>query len=137
MKINVPKIIKQVNLAEYAPEIDTSVDVWVNPPRAMMLEFYRLKALSQALSERLATVPEDASEQRMAIGKELNDVGIELVAWHAAIWSQGQDEERHWTADEVNQLIDETVNTDPMLWYWLMIQTQKLIAEHRSEIKKV
>lgn len=150
MKISMPKIIKRINLAEYAPEMDTTIDVWINPTRGMMLEFHRLRALSEALPGRLALLaaeldklPEDAveerekiDEERKQIGEELNAVGAQMAEWHATIWSQGPDKERHWSVEEVIQLMESTAETDPMLFAWLMVQTQKMIAIHRTDIKK-
>lgn len=136
MKIKVPKIIKQLHLTEYAPEMDVTIDVWVNPPRAVMLEFSRLRALSEAFPQRLSALSQEEIDERRKIGDGMNDVGRQIAEWYATIWSQGQDASRHWSTDEVITLMEGMTDTDPMLFVWLMVQTHRLIAAHRTDIKK-
>lgn len=106
MRIQVPKIVKPLRLADYAPELSAvTVFVWVNPP----LEF---------LARR------DALD------------GDGLLEWWAELWSQGSDVGARWTGAEVKGLIEETSDTDPGLWRWLVQRTWEMIAEHRTQQKK-
>jgi len=38
MKIDFPKLVREIDLAEYAPEINAKVFVWVNPPAKFLEE---------------------------------------------------------------------------------------------------
>jgi hypothetical protein len=40
-KFQVPRIVRPIRLAEYAPEMgEAMIEVWVNPPRKIMAEFF-------------------------------------------------------------------------------------------------
>lgn len=107
MRFQIPRLVRPLPLAEYAPELGAvTVFVWVNPP-------------GEFLNRR----------------EGLDEVG--LYAWIAEMWSQGQDPGTHWTADDVRALVSgDITDTDPGLWRWLMRRTWELIAEHRAQAKK-
>lgn len=106
MRIQVPKIVQPLPLANYAPELGAvTVFVWVNPS----LEFL-------AQRETLE--------------------GQALLDWWAQLWSQGPDAGAHWTGADVKSLIEETADTDPGLWRWLVQHTWGLITAHRAQKKK-
>ena len=43
MKVNIPRVTRPVALSDYAPEFgDQAIEMWVNPPRKVRLEFYRI-----------------------------------------------------------------------------------------------
>jgi hypothetical protein len=78
MKITIPKIIKDVPLADYAPTLAPAVvKVWVNPTRDMLQKFTELPADDEA-----------------------------VLAWYADLLSQDSDPATHWTAEELQQLSD-------------------------------
>ena len=107
MRIQVPKLVKPLPLAEYAAELgDVKVFVWVNPP-------------GEFLDRR----------------NTLDEAG--LYPWWAELWSQGQEPGTQWTAEDVKALIEgEAADTDPGLWRWLVRRTWEMIADHRAQQKK-
>lgn len=116
MDINIPKIVRPLELSGYAPELDgVRIYVWVNPPRALLAE----------LVDRVA---EDAEDVEARLRR-----AYEIIS---TLWSQGADAETHWTAAEVERLIREKLDTDPSLFPWLREQTFSLIAAHRNAQKK-
>jgi hypothetical protein len=140
MKIDVPKIIRPLDLREYAPEMGTEIQVWVNPPRAKVLEMAQLEATSGAIQQRMkeirATESEVAAEEARKALEELEQTGQKIMVWFAEMWSQGPDPESHLTLEEVQKLVEHSVNTDPVLWPWLCGRTRAMINEHRTKVKK-
>lgn len=120
MKLEIPHIVKPVSLSEYAPEMDAVLHVWVNPPRAVLLEYY--------------TILEKVSDAVKAGDKDVIEAaGASLMDWFALIWSAGGDA---WTGAEVKELSERCMDTDPALWGWLTARTYELITEHRADAKK-
>lgn len=106
-KIEIPRIVRPLDLAEYAPEYAGAVmQVWVNPTRAKLRAYYEAAG--------------DADR---------------LVAWFAEIWSQGVEETR-WTAEGVYRLAEHALDADPRLWSWLCARTLTMIADWRGVQKK-
>ncbi len=120
MKITVPKIVRELRVSEYAEEFgDLAIQVWVNPPRALLEELF----------EQMERKPEETDEHYAVKAGRV----IEIIA---ELWSQGSDPETHWTKDELIQLGMETAETDPELWRWLRGRTFEMIGEHRRLEKK-
>lgn len=129
MKFEVPKIVRTLGLAEYAPEFgEAALQVWVNPPLSLLK---RYDALMGEIGRVVVGDLKDA-EDREAILRQLGD---ERMAWFAELWSQG-DGETHWTVEEVRALVDETTETDPGLFQWMTAQSFRMIKEHRDNAKK-
>jgi hypothetical protein len=59
----------------------------------------------------------------------------EMTAVFAELWSAGP-EGTHWSAEEIEALIDGMAETDPQLWPWLRKRTILMIREHREAVKK-
>ena len=115
MRIDFPKILKEVPLSEYAPEVKTVVTVWVNP--------------TQKLLESLAVTFQAYVDSE---GKEgLNA----FLAPLSELLSQGE-EATHWTVDELNQMITGTIDTDPLFFLWFQNRVLQAVNEHRLQIKK-
>lgn len=147
MRISIPKILRRIDLADYAPELvhpdgkPILVWVWVNPPRDLM---ERRRAILQTGGDairRLKDAPAGGTdgqgltlEERRRIVADLADTSTGISAWFAEIWSQGQDPETHWSAEDV--LTVGKNSTDPALYVWLQNRTMELIEEHRSGEKK-
>jgi hypothetical protein len=113
MKIDFPRILHAIHLGDYAPGMEAvDIQVWVNPPRV------NLEKLNDLLKP-------DANGQPKA----------ELLEWFAEILSQGSTE-THWTAGELQQLLECTQDADPRFWFWLQGQVFKAISEHRIGVKK-
>lgn len=113
MKFNFPKIVKAFSLAEYAPELQESIFVWVNPSTQM------LKDLSDTFQAYL--------QDREKIVPFMEAVSVLL--------SQG-DTATHWSVDELLELKRETEETDPAFWMWINNRILQEITEHRLMLKK-
>jgi hypothetical protein len=119
---NFPKITREMRLGDYAPEYAGAVfDVWVNPPRKRLTEFYlRFGALN---TDRL-------DEQQSA---ELNDW---LNQWLSEFWSQGLDPVNRLTPADVQLLSEHLMDIDPRAWQWLIENTLSIIALYRDTHRK-
>lgn len=110
MKLNFPRITRQINIAQYAEGFEGYITVWVNPPRDFLTRF--------------AEATQNRDDQTA-----LYDCLVEA-------WSQGA-EGTKWTAEEVREMAESSSSTDPQFFAWCVIQTMELIKEHRTTIKKV
>lgn len=136
-KIQIPKIVRPLRLADYAPEYgDAVIQVWVNPPRALVEEYREALELAYAAQSSIAGGALEEAGQGEAL-RQISAAGERIIAWMAQIWSQGYDAESHWTAAEVQELVAHSEDRDPGLWPWLSAQTRNLILEHRTRAKKV
>jgi hypothetical protein len=106
MKFDVPKITKRLELQRYAEEFGDAALVVWVNPPMRMLN-----ELVEAEAEVVFTIL-------------------------AELWSQGGDENTHWTSEEVKDLALKTYETDPGLFRWLRDETFLLIGEHRKAQKK-
>ena len=107
-RFSIPKIYQAMKLADYAKEFgEAEVNVWVNPPVSTLREYG-------------AIMESDGETQT-----RLNQV----IAWLAVIW-QGV------TVEEITELVETAFDTDPQLWKWLIDNTFRLIAAHRTAQKK-
>lgn len=153
MKINIPKVIVQVDMVSYAPELDGQLlHVWVNPPMEKLSKYNDLVADLQAQelqnAEQILFPPSVvvANEVKGPIAgafaqmkhwvaskkeKPADGLAQELLEWYAEIWSQGP-EETHWTLDELRALEAQ----DPTFLSWMISQTWKARGEHIERKKK-
>lgn len=116
MKIEVPKIVRDVRLAGYAEEFgEAAVRVWVNPPARLLDE----------LIDCARRNPDETDEH--FAGKAMRALEI-----YAELLSQDRNEETHWTRDELIEL----GGTDPTLWRWLRDQIWDELVAHRKLEKK-
>ncbi len=107
-RFNIPKIYQSLKLADYAPEFgDAVISVWVNPPLARLREYGAI----------LETEADD--QTRMT----------QIIAWLTTIWQDV-------TIEEITELIDTSMDTDPGLWQWMLKSTFSLIGNHRAQAKK-
>lgn len=130
MKYLIPKIVRPLDLAEYAPELKGhTVVVWVNPDRAFvtqrdeLIEQYNLKL------DALKDNPEGIEEFK-AYTFETFLPGI--FGWFAKLWSQGAEDDTHWTVEEIRELED----ADPALAEFMKRRSMQMIQEHRAKEKK-
>jgi hypothetical protein len=156
-KFKIPKIIRTINLADYAAEFGEAViEVWVNPPRDLLVAIAKIQGEVQRL---VMPAPDPAPAEGKAstltspggmeaagsegplqsaqadLGDKINKLTQETFAWYAEIWSQGK-AENHWTVEEIQTLVKNAKDTDPKLWAWICNKTGELIGEHRSNAKK-
>jgi len=128
MNLLIPKITRPVPLTDYAPELvaapvtegaatePITVHVWVNPPRALLDEYWNAV---------------EAAQKAVAGAGEWNGF---FADWYAQLWSQHPDSATHWTAQAVKTLAAS--DTDPALYVWLVQKSHELIAAHRRGEKK-
>lgn len=129
-KFVIPKITRPLYLGNYEPELsEVVINVWVNPPKQLRLNYYLI------IRDLYAAMPNDNAEDLDAISAELKAITDRLTAWLAEIWSQGEPE-THWTPEEIHELMDHCLDTDPGLWKWLVDHTEKMITEHITRQKK-
>ncbi len=129
MKFDIFKIVKGLDLGEYAEEIrGTVVEVWVNPPVRVLNRHDELiddvkRVVRQALKEEGA--------EGGGLEKKLEGASAGLVEVFVELWSQGGEGSR-WTAEEIRELVE----TDPRMWIWLRKRSIEMIREHRAGVKK-
>ena len=126
------RITRPLDLRQYQPEMAVEIQVWVNPPRAMVNEVYGLLAKASAFEERARNAE---AEELARLGPAIETAGQELAAWFATIWSEGAEETR-WSEAEVQKLIAHSVENDPQLWPWLVLKSVEMIQVYRSGEKK-
>ena len=123
MEIQIPKVIRALRLAEYAPEYgEAQLQVWVNPPRGMLTGY-------DALIDRIQEALQGAD------AAQIEALSQERIEFYAQIWSQGPESTR-MSREEIEQLIEQSLEHDPRLWDWLCSQTLRMIAEYRAIRKK-
>ena len=142
MKINIPRIYRPLDLGEYAPELaGVSLQVWVNPPRELVLESQVIRADLEAAVEKAQELsadpdtPEEDLKKAFAAFEEIND---HTFSWWARVLAQAADENgrSEFTAEEVRDFARGSLDTDPGLWPFIQRTAYGLIAEHRSVQKK-
>lgn len=140
MKLKIPKVLKVIDLGDYAPELTGQiVQVWVNPPRevkrqyndATAKHFADVSAIRRPTPEEIEQGVEDHSEaDYQALKVALNRTQL---AWWAHIFSQGNNAENHWTGEELEALDVQ----DPAFLGWLIVRADKLMQDHQQNQKKV
>lgn len=152
MKINIPKVIVPVSMAEYAPELaGKALQVWVNPPKQLLQAYDDLLTSLQASelesARKMLEMPAqeekrsplwkafDQAAHWVQRKKETKQEGVSqaLLEWYANLWSQGHDAETHWTVEELRTLEQE----DPTFLSWMIAQTWQARKAHMELKKKV
>lgn len=111
MNLKIPRVHGEIRLAEYAPEFeDVVVQVWLNPPRALLLEW-------DEISKAVRDGKPDADE----LNQRMNAVLAEL-------WG--------WPVEDVHGLEENAKETDPGLLGWMVRETFSRIVQHRLAVKK-
>lgn len=142
MKDIFKKIVRPLDLREYAAEMETEILVWVNPPRALLIENAGLAAAVGAIRDELRALTVDTGEEEKArsrgaeLARRLNEIGAEQAQILSQLWSQGTDPAAHWSTEEILDLATRCMETDPALYLWLRERTFQMIADHRAGQKK-
>lgn len=120
MKIDIPKIVRPVDLGGYAEEMKGKlIYVWVNPPVSLLQEYFDLqKGILEGDDQK--TLESQAARMREVL---------------AELLSQGPEEMR-WSAEDVAELLESTFDSDPLFYPWLVNAVFEQIGEHRKRIKK-
>ena len=129
-KFPMPKIIRPLKLADYAPEYgDASIQIWVNPPKEvrdrrfdLLGEFVRKDTDFKAAKKTKAEIETQATWQK--------DWKARWTGWLAHLWSQSPDPAQHWTQAE----IEEMDATDPALVRWLIQQTLEMVDNPKKAL---
>lgn len=133
MNIVIPRIVRPIELSEYAPELDSvRVYVWVNAPRDFYARHSELMKENDALRAQFDGTT--APDKLAAMGNDLQRIGSEFVEFFRELWSQGKDPETHWTTESVSELI--MLDTDPELYGWLCRRSFELVLDHKARGKK-
>lgn len=147
MKDIFKKIVREIDLRDFAPELETEIQVWVNPPRSLLMENAGLDEAVRSIRSELEVMaaaaepgkePDEATRERgRELARRLEEIGNAQAGIFAQLWSQGSDPESRWTAEEIQALITRCLETDPALWGWLRGRTFRMITEYRAGQKKV
>lgn len=143
MKFKIEKVLKPLELKEYAPEFgETTIMVWINPPRILREKLislqidFRKETLNRAPKE-IEIDQEIKKTKNPAIRMNLEQEKQELLQsyrsfvedwnnkvneWFVEIWSQGTAETK-WTVEELNDINQ----ADPKLLAWLLNRTREMI----------
>lgn len=127
------KVTRELDLREYTPEMETSIDVWVNQPKERLEEYRAMLVAGEAARGGLESKDPDGVKES---AKTLVSVGEQMIRWLAETWSQGTDAERHWSVEDVRKLLAHCNQFDPALWRWVTGETVRMIAEYRNGTKK-
>ena len=116
MKLNFPKIVRPVDLGEYAETWGgQSVFVWVNPPSKDLVDIGDLYKQSQE--------------------KDGDKAGEKYLALFSSFLSQGEPD-THFNVEDLENIEKATKETDPAFWMWLQTRVIVEISEHRLGRKK-
>lgn len=146
MKIDIPRIVRRLDLGDYAQEMkDAHIFMWVNPPRAKRRELYmisrRIDWVAEAAKLLGPAAPPPMPPQgdiepnpfeglsREDIESKADEIQAQLCAWWAEMWSQGEPE-THWTQDEVKTLFTTAGDTDPVLIAFIRSGCLQLMNGH-------
>jgi hypothetical protein len=139
-RFKIPRITKPLDLRDYAPEFgdpalveelgEPIIWVWVNPPASVRMELEEISEAMTSATSKLSESSDDTEESKKHI-KAMQKAGEQSTAWWANMFSQYQDAETHWTADELQAFVKEIWDTDPLLWQHIQERCFELINEHR------
>jgi hypothetical protein len=126
------KIIKRIQLRDYAPEFGSAyLEVWVNPT-ADLLEKWQAYIMELAKAQIPADLPESAQspEDIPELARTIRDLYDRSLQVYSVLLSQGRKKTRV-SVEDLRQLIDRMNDTDPRFWGWVKRQIAELISEHR------
>lgn len=133
MNISIPKIVKKIELKGYALEFgEAYLEVWVNPPVRVL---DRLRTAKQQIYELNIPKRELTPEEKSHVEAVIHESYEEQMAVYAELLGQGSDETR-LGVDELKQMVEGTVETDPMFWGWVQAQIVEMVNDHRGTAKK-
>ena len=133
MQINIPKIVKKIELRSYAAEFgEACLEVWVNPPVRVIEQLRMAKAKVRNLD-----IPkrELTPDEKAAVEDTIQESWNEQAEVYSELLSQGSEETR-LSVDDVKKLAEGTADTDPMFWAWVQAAIVDAINAHRFSAKK-
>ena len=125
MKLTYPKVIKQVDLAEYAQEWGgQSIYVWANPPSSDLQKWADNRSIVFGLDKKKHTK------------QEIEQARDEFYEFMSVLLSQGKEKETHCDVANLKSIEEDTKETDPFFWVWLQKSVIETINDHRLLRKK-
>lgn len=119
MRFEFERVVREVNLGEYIPEMEgNKIPVWVNVPRDMIARMFPTSSAPVKVSD----------PETLAILHEL---------WnnpHPGPFPEGEGEE--WSMEDIKALYAHCNENDPQLWIWLVQRTWKMVWDYRTGQKK-
>jgi predicted nuclease with TOPRIM domain len=133
----IPKIFKSIHLSDYAPEFgeEAVIEVWVNFPRALLIERNTILAGVEKNDKELEEVRKEnpPDQERIdVLQKESIDLQDQFNDWLAKVWHQ---KGTPISKEEITAMFEQADITDPKLMEWLFVRTFALILEHREARK--
>jgi len=137
MKIQYKKVVRPLDLADFAPEYAGAViQVWVNPTREKLQERETIRqGLNTALGKLKESDPDNVEKLKQITGT-IESINDKYYAWLADNWSQAENEETHWTQAEVKELAENLIEDDPALWEFIQKRSFNMLQEYREHYKK-
>jgi len=148
MKFEIKKITQPIDLGEfheaYRGEI---IHVWVNPPKSVRKEREDLLRMYGSFFQDIARPAESDPGKKSWLSRlkklfhfglnstqenRLREMELKSYQWFADLWSQGDNPELHWTADELAQMNER----DPALYRWLIKQSVLMVDMFHIDKKK-
>lgn len=125
MKLNVPKVLVDLPLREYAQECgDETLRVWQNPSHGVITE--RGEMLKQSL--RLMTAKAESAPS----DDEIAGLNQRWFAWLSVMVSQDDNPDSQHTAEE----IAETYEAAPDFIGWLTTRVTRMVDDYAAREKK-
>lgn len=145
--INIPKVVKKLELSGYADELKGEfIEVWVNPTRAdhkaytdLQTQLLNFRGEGADLALQLNKETDRNEKVRLQkrldkftkkIEKEADSLNDAMYAWYARIWAQGKGDV---SAEDVRTIAKSSGDQDDgVFWAWITKQTQAMILAHRN-----
>lgn len=129
MKIPIKKVVRDLDLGEYAEEYKgLTVKVWVNPDRGTIAE---RDELQQEFERQAQEMRNNQALAEPFLKWTAETYAPAILDWYARLWSQGEPD-THWTVDEMKELDGQ----DPALFDWMKRRSVQMVIQHRTREKK-
>jgi hypothetical protein len=136
MRFDIPKLIRPLELEEYAEELkDITVQVWINPTRELLDESTEIQGELAGFLQRIKAALENDKlsdeKKQEAIDVENESMKGSLaheMEWWSKILSQSSDESKHLSLEDIRTLDEQ----DTALWEWIRKSAAGMIRSHRE-----
>jgi len=148
MKFEIKKITQPIDLGEFHEAYRGGIiHVWVNPPKSVRKEREDLLRMYGSFFQDIARPAESDPGKKSWLSRlkklfhfglnstqenRLREMELKSYQWFAELWSQGDNPELHWTADELAQMNER----DPALYRWLIKQSVLMVDMFHIDKKK-
>jgi hypothetical protein len=137
VEINVPKIVNTINLSEYHPALNQTLQVWVNPPRVVRLEILAILSANIDIlkAENSKGIADEITGEAVQPVPDAQTVQKTMYTWYSRILSQGPEGTR-FTPEKLQETVEKIADTDPAFWPWLRQRVMDEISDHTHNVKK-